>query len=92
MEGKQTSEVIKANTQDHTPKIMVIKEQRAERRGEKKERKEIQRKQSKFFSSENSLLKLPISIRTLCKEPDTQLFSQTLRMSLPPDVTPKPPL
>lgn len=37
MEGKQTSEVIKANTQDHTPKIMVIREQRAGRRGEKGE-------------------------------------------------------
>lgn len=31
MEGKQTSEVIKANTQDHAQEIVIIKEQRAER-------------------------------------------------------------
>lgn len=45
-----------------------------------------------FFPSENSTLKLPISIHLFYKDPDTQLFSQTLRMSLPPDITPKPPL
>lgn len=54
--------------------------------------RDIQRKQSTFFfSPENSTLKFPISIHTLSKEPDTQLFSQTLRMSLPPDITPEPP-
>lgn len=67
---------------------------RTKGRKEKKIRgKDIQRKQSKFFfPPENSTLKLPISIHTLSKEPDTQLFSQTLRMALPPDITPKPPL
>lgn len=65
---------------------MVIKELSAKRRKNKGKRK-----QSKFFSSENSTLKLPISIHTLVKN-QTQLFSQTLRMSLPPDITPEPPL
>lgn len=64
--------MIKANTQDHAPKIMVIIEQSAERRwggGGRQGRRGKKYKESKvnFFSSENSFLKLPISIRTLCK-------------------------
>lgn len=62
--------MIKANTQDHAPEIMVIIEQSAERRwGGRQGRRGKKYKESKvnFFSSENSFLKLPISIRTLCK-------------------------
>lgn len=94
MEGKQTSKVIKTNTPDHAHTHTQnnsnkrIKGRKEGRKGEAKKYRE----KVNYFPSENSFQKLSISIHSLCKEPDTQLFSQTLSMSLPPDITPKPPL
>ena len=83
MEGKQTSEVIKAkkkkkeeeevikaNTQDHGTKNNGNERTKGRKEvggGQGRRGKKYKESKVNFFSSENSFLKLPISICTLCK-------------------------